>query len=161
MSWISFHPTMAFRIHCIFWITEITCFLPQIHSCQHNLFAINMWSCLRHNLQSSVTQVFSRRSQLLTMAQKALQSVSGAVVPNHVPSSVYLPSILQSPSFLGHVSTPHLSESRSRLFCLPGNLQANCFLCYIPIQCTLLLHILHCIAIIYLLSQLVYEFLLR
>lgn len=68
-------------------------------------------------------------------------------------SSVYLPSILQSPSFLGHVSTPHLSNP-GWLFCLPGNLQANCFLCYIPIQCTLLLHILHCIAIIYLLSQL-------
>ena len=49
MSWISFHPTMVFRIHYIFWTTEITCFLPQIHSCQHNLFAINMWSCLWHN----------------------------------------------------------------------------------------------------------------
>lgn len=99
MSWISFHSTMAFRIYYIFWITEITCYLPQIHSCQHNLFAINMWSCLRHNLQSSVTRVFSRWSQLLTMAQKALQSVSGAVGPNHVPSclSAIHPPVTQLP----------------------------------------------------------------
>ena len=74
-----------------------------------------------------MTWVFSRWSQLFTTAQKVLQLLSGAVVPNHVQSSIYLPSILQSPSFLGHVSTPHLSESSSRLFCLPANLQANCF----------------------------------